>query len=418
MATGRITKRSVDSLKQAERDQYLWDSELAGFGLKVTPAGRKVFLVQYRLGGRMGQTRRVTIGRYGPLTTEQARQQAKHILGRIAAGQDVAGEQRRGNQSISISQLCDLYLDEGCATKKTSTLIRDRSRIERHIKPLLGQKSARLVSQADIDRFMQDVAVGKTAKDVKTGFRGRAIVTGGQGTARECVTLLGSVFSFAVSRGLREDNPAWKIKKFPARKMERFLSATELASLGEVLGDAQKGENPFAIAAIKLLILTGARKGEILSLKWEYVDFERNCFRLPESKTGAKVISVGAPVLELLASLPRIEGNPYVFPGASGKHFVGLQKVWERVRKRAGLEDVRLHDLRHSFASIAVAGGDSLYLVGKVLGHQRAATTERYAHLADHPVQAVADRTAGQIAAAMKAGNGEAEIVSLPNRRA
>jgi integrase len=401
MATGRISKTTVDGLTPKQADDYLWDQALKGFGVKVTPAGSKVYLVQYRLGGRSGRTRRVTIGKHGPLTPDQARREAKHILGQVANHHDVAEERRQAHKSISISQLCDLYLTEGCATKKESTLVRDRSRIERHIKPLLGRKSVKLVSQVDIGRFMQDVAAGKSARDVRTGFRGRAIVAGGKGAARECVTLLGSIFTFAVNRGLREDNPARKIKKFPARKMERFLSALELARLGETLSAAEGRENPFAIAAIRLLLLTGARKGEIMSLRWDYVDMEGPCLRLPDSKTGAKTIPLGAAAMEVLAKLSRLESNPYVFPSISGGHFVGLQKVWERIRRQAGLEDVRLHDLRHSFASVAVAGGDSLYLVGKVLGHQQAATTERYAHLADDPVRAVADRTAEQIAAAM-----------------
>ena len=419
MATGKISKRAVDALSPGDKDTYLWDSVLSGFGLKVTPTGGKTYLVQYRLGGRKGRTRRVKIGKHGPLTPDQARQQAKHILGRVAAGHDVAEEQKQSHQSITVRKLCDLYLAEGCATKKPSTLLRDRSRIERHIKPLLGKRSVKSITRADVERFMQDVAAGKTATNVKTGFRGRAIVTGGKGTARECVVLLGSMFTFAVNRGLRAANPAWKVKKYKARKLERFLSPAELARLGDALSTAQQeGGNPFAVAAIRLLALTGARKSEILTLRWEHVDTERGCLRLPDSKTGAKVIPLGAAALEALSEIPRIEGNPYVLPGLEGRHFVGLQKAWEHIRKRAGLEDVRLHDLRHSFASVAVSGGDSLYLVGKVLGHKHAGTTERYAHLSDDPVRAVADRTASSIAAAMNGKKeGKARVVPLPGRR-
>ena len=206
---------------------------------------------------------------------------------------------------------------------------------------------------------------------------------------------------------------------YEGEKRKRYLAASELADLGDALSAAQQdGENPFAVAAIRLLVLTGARKSEIPTLKWEHVDAEHGYLQLPDSKTGAKVIPLGAAALETLSEIPRIEGNPYVLPGREGRYFVGLQKTWERIRRRAGLEDVRLHDLRHSFASMAVAGGDSLYLVGKVLGHQQARTTERYAHLADDPLRAVADKTAGQIAAAMKNGNSGAEVVDLPMRKA
>ncbi len=421
MATGRISKRTVDALKPGERDRYLWDRDLTGFGVKVTPAGGRTYVVQYRLGGRSGRTRRITLGKHGSVTPDEARQMAKHALGRVAGGHDVAEEQRQAADSISVNQLCDLYVAEGCATKKLSSLLGDRARIERHIKPLLGRRSVKAVTRADIERLMQDVATGKTAVNVKTGFRGRAIVTGGKGAARECVVLLGAIFSFAVDRGLRPDNPVSGVKKFRTRKMERFLSPAELATLGEVLIAAeQQGESSVAINTIRLLLLTGARKGEMLNLKWDWVDFERGCLRLPDSKTGAKVIPLGAPALELLTSLPRIENNPYVLPSdkADG-HFVGVQKFWERIRKRAGLADTRLHDLRHSYASVAVAGGDSLYLIGKVLGHRQSRTTERYAHIADDPLRAVADRTAGAIAAAMNGKHdGGAEVVPLPKRKA
>ncbi|MEJ2122047.1 MAG: site-specific integrase [Alphaproteobacteria bacterium] len=300
---------------------------------------------------------------------------------------------------MTINELCTLYVSEGCSTKSESTVLRDKSRIESHIKPLLGSKRLNTLTRAEIERFQHEVADGKTARNVKTGSRGRSVVRGGKGAARESLALLSAMLSFAVSRGLREDNPARGVKRYKQRTLERFLLPDELARLGEALASAERAEmNPAATAAVRLLTLTGCRKSEILTLKWEHIDFDRGCLRLPESKTGAKVVPLGAPALELLSKLPRWEGNPYVLPGASGRHFVGLQKVWERIRKSAQLEDVRLHDLRHSFASVAVAGGDSLYLVGKVLGHRQARTTERYAHLHDDPVRAVAERASRQIA--------------------
>ncbi len=285
----KITKRLVDAARSNKRDTFIWDSAITGFGLKVTPAGNRIYVIQYRIPGRL---RRYTIGKHGsPWTPAKARKEASRLRGLIAAGIDPAEEKAKARADPTIAELCELYVAEGCATKKPSTLLRDRSRIDRHIKPLLGRRSVKSIARADVERLMQDVAAGKTATDVKTGFRGRTIVTGGKGTARECVVLLGSIFTFAVNRGLRADNPAWKVKKYKARKLERFLSPAEMAQLGDALSTAQqKGASPFAVAAIRLLVLTGARKSEILTLKWNHVDTERGCLRLPDSKTGAKVI--------------------------------------------------------------------------------------------------------------------------------
>ena len=414
----KITKRAVDAAVPGKRDAFLWDTDLTGFGLKVTPAGNRIYVLQYRFGRRLC---RYTIGKHGaPWTPEAARREAARLRGMIAAGTNPAEAKADSRRDITVRQLCDLYLSEGCTTKRPSTLATDRSNIERHIKPVLGRKAVRAVTRADIERFQRDVAAGKTATDVRTGPRGRAIVQGGKGTAARAVAVLGAIFTFAVKRGLRLDNPVRGVARFKGQKKERFLTTGELAQLGDALTAAeQEGFNPVAAAAIRLLVMTGARKSEILTLRWEWVDFERSCLRLPDSKTGAKVVPLGAPALELLASLPRIENNPHVLPGEkAGGHFVGLQKAWARLRDRAGLPDVRIHDLRHSFASVAVAGGDSLYLVGKVLGHRQARTTEAYAHLQAGPVRAVADRTARQIAAAMNGGDGGAEVVALPKRKA
>jgi integrase len=266
---------------------------------------------------------------------------------------------------------------------------------------------------------MADIAAGKTATDEKTGPRGRARVRGGQGTANRTTALLSSMLAFAVARGFRPDNPARGIKKYRQRDHDRFLSPEELKTLGEALTLAEAdGENPFAIGAIRLLLLTGCRKNEILSLRWAWVDFERASLRLPDSKTGAKTVPLAAPALELLRAMPRIEGNDHVFPSAKGGgYFVGLQKVWARIRDMANMPDVRLHDLRHSFASVGAASGDSLYIIGKLLGHAQSRTTQRYAHLADEPLRAAAERISGQIAAAIKGGDG-AEVIELPKQKA
>ncbi len=265
MPVGKITKRAVDAANPDGRDAYLWDSELTGYGLKVTPGGTRVYLVQYRLGGRRGRTRRVTIGKHGsPWTPETARKEAKRLLGEVAAGRDPAEEKAKARDDMTVDELCDLYLAEGCSTKKPSTLSVDRGRIERHIKPLLGRKRARSVTRSDVERLLRDVAAGKTARVEKTRPRGRANVRGGKGTANRTVSLLSAIFSFAVGRGIRSDNPALRIKRYPGTRHERFLTPSELAALGDVLDVAEKGdENPVAIAAIRLLTLTGCRKSEI-----------------------------------------------------------------------------------------------------------------------------------------------------------
>ena len=427
----RLTKRVVDGAEPGPSDRFLWDSDVSGFGLKITPSGRKVYVLQYRIGGRSGSSRRYTIGRHGaPWTPETARKEAERLLGQVATGQDPSAAREAKKRELTVSALCDLYLAEGCATKKASTLATDQARIERHIKPLLGQRSIGELTRADVERFLQDVAGGKTKADVKTKKRGRAIVRGGKGTATRTVGLLGGILTFAVDRSLISQNPVRGVKRFPDRKGERFLSATELQRLGGALEIAgASGVNPAAIAAIRLLILTGCRRGEILGLRWEWVDFEHGCLRLPDSKTGAKIVPVGAPALELLAEVPRHQGSPYVFAATVRRpqrkkdgtttdrvhrpevHLVGLPRVWRQVCELAGLNDVRLHDLRHSFASVAAARGDSLLMIGKLLGHKSASTTQRYAHLAADPVKAAADRIAETIAASMKPPKG---VVDAP----
>jgi integrase len=304
---------------------------------------------------------------------------------------------------MTVAQLCDLYLAEGCQTKSASTLATDRGRIERHIKPLIGRERIGELTRGDIERFLRDVAIGKTKADVRTGPHGRAIVEGGTGTATRTVGLLGGIFSFAVARGLQAENPVRGVKRYRDRRGEKFLSPAELALLGAKLRDFEvNGANPAAIAIIRLLAFTGARKSEIVGLQWKEVDFTHNCLRLGNSKTGPKVVQLGAPAAKVLASLPHDRHAIWVFPARSGPgHFQGLEKVWRLLRIAAGLPNLRLHDLRHSFASTGLAVGDALAVIGALLGHADVKTTARYAHLADDPVRIAANRISGAIAAAM-----------------
>ncbi len=398
----KLTKAAADSTPPSTKDIYLWDANLPGFGLKITPTGHRVYLIQYRMNGRKGRTRRVTLGQHGVVTTDAARKKAKALLAQVQLGEDPAAVLTLARQDITLSALCDRYLAEGCADKKASTLATDRSNISRHIKPLLGTLPIRQVERVDIERFQRNVAAGVSKADVKTRKRGRAIVTGGKGTAARAVAVLGAIFTFAQKHGLRTNNPVRGVVLFKGEKRERFLTASEFSALGKALDALEaRGTSNYAAMAIRLLAMTGCRKAEVLTLQWSHVDFERSCLRLPDSKTGAKVVPLGQTAMRLFDKIKRQADCPYVFPGANGKHLVGLQKIWEGIRADAGLSDVRLHDLRHSFASMGVSDGLSLPIIGKVLGHTQVRTTQRYAHLSDDPVRLAVDGISDKVSTAL-----------------
>ncbi len=407
----KITKKLVDTLAPSGRDGVLWDDELSGFGIRITAAGVKSYVVQYRI---MGRSRRMTIARHGVMTPEEARKEAKLILADVARGLDPAEARDEQRRDLTVSELCDLYVSEGMTTKKASTIASDKGKLERHVKPLLGKRLLRSITRADIERLQADIAAGKTAADIKGGFKSRSIVTGGRGTAARTLGLLSGVFQFAVNRNLRPDNPVRGVKRFAEKKCERFLSPTEMARLGKALAElADEGGNPTAINVLRLLALTGCRRGEITGLRWEWVDWERACIRFPDSKTGAKVVPLGAAALKLLTELSEETSAGPVFAGSGATgSTTAVWRVWDKARERAKLPDVRIHDLRHSFASVGAAGGDSLVVIGALLGHRDTTTTARYAHLSNDPLKAAADRIAGSIAAAMKGKTGD-NIVPL-----
>jgi integrase len=285
--------------------------------------------------------------------------------------------------------------------------------VQNHIKPLLGTKRLSVVAYSDVVRFQAAVRDGKTATDRKgVRPRSRILVRGGVGCARHSMITLAAIFAFGVKRGLLEKNPAVGVERFAPGKKERFLSAAELARLGEAIAAAEAaGSSPVALAIIRVLALTGARLGEVRKLRWDEVDFERGCLRLPDSKTGFKTIPLGAAASAVIAAQGR--HSEHVFPSAVRVGPVAdIARVWRRVRAAAGLDNVRLHDLRHSFASGIVNAGGSLPVIGAILGHRNVATTARYAHLSDDPVKAAADRASASVAAAL-AGNPGAEVVPL-----
>lgn len=420
----KITKRLIDTLRPGASDVLVWDDALPGFGVRLKPSGKGAYVIQYRNAER--RSRRYTVGKVGVLTPEEARQAARALLSGVATQKaDPAGERDQVKASPTVAELVELYLKDGPAAKpakKASSWAVDASNLRRHVVPLLGRRRLSSLGKPDIQRFQRDVTDGKSAADEKTGKkRGRAIVEGGPGTAARATVVLGAMLQWAVSQGYATENPAKGVKLNKLRHRERFLSTAELTKLGEALAAAEKkGVNKRSLAALRLLLLTGCRKNEILSLRWEHVDFDRAALRLPDSKTGAKIVPLGAPALAVLKGLKAGEGKSrepqragYVFPAARGDgHHVGLPSVWRKLTKAAGLRDVRIHDLRHGFASVAVAGGSSLYLVGKVLGHTQAATTERYAHLELDPMRALVDQVSGRIAGAID-GRPAAKVVRL-----
>jgi integrase len=403
----KITKRLVDRVEHRQATYLVRDTELKGFVLVVTPAGAKSYAVDYRAGsGRGAPKRRLTIGKHGsPWTPEMARTEAKRLLAEVAAGRDPAMTRQAARNALTFADLIDLYLAEGVSHKKTSTLKADRGRIEHHLQPLLGKLPSNRIGRAEIERMRNAVAAGKTAETIASGEKRKpgGIATGGKGAAAQCVALVSSIFAFAIGRGLVSDNPARGVKKAPVRKIERFLSEAEIGRLAEALdAESERSGNLYGSTAIKLLLLTGCRLGEIVNLFWEHVEFEHGCLRLPDSKSGAKVVYLNPPVRLLLEELPRLADNPRVIPGlrADGGS-AAIQNTWKRARAAAGLANVRLHDLRHSFASVGAAGGLSLPVIGALLGHKHSTTTARYAHLSADPLRAANDAVGAKIAAAM-----------------
>ena len=399
---GKITKKMVDGIKPEAKDVFLWDTALAGFGVRVKPSGHKGFLVQYRHEGR---TRRFTLGAFGELTVDEARRMAKKILADVASGADPSQERKDGRQALTVKDLAIRYLREHAeARKKQSSIDRDRQLIARFVLPLLGPMKIRAVTRPDVVQLHHKIGQDTPVQ------------------ANRLLACLSKMFSLAISWGLRPDalgNPCQYVQRFKESVRERFLTMDELARLGQALADAELDgrEMPGAVTAIRLLLLTGLRREEVLTLQWADVDLEHGVLHLRDSKTGGRSVPISAVALEVLASTPRQAGIPYVCQGkVFGRPFVGLPRVWYRICQNAGLEGVRIHDLRHSFASVGASGGMGLPILGKLLGHTQAATTARYSHLYQDPLKQAADQIGGRIAEALAAAPGE-KVVDLAGRR-
>jgi len=396
---GKLTKRLVESIGPSDSDSFVWDAELKGFGLKVTPRGNRIYILHFRAKGRL---KRFTIGKHGPITCDQARQEAAKLLGQVAAGVDPAEAKAIERKVVTMADFAGRYLEEHAESKKKPrSLAEDRRMLTSYILPALGGRKIDAVSRGDVAKLHHSLR--------ETPYQ-----------ANRVLALVSKMFNLAERWGLRPDgsNPCRHVEKYKEAKRERFLSADELGRLGAALSQAEAGgESPHAVAAIRLLLLTGARLNEILTLQWSMVDFPGACLRLEDSKTGRRVIHLSPPALELLAGIPRLEGNPYVIPGERPEsHWVNLSKPWRRMSARAGIE-ARLHDLRHSHASVAAAAGLGLPIIGGLLGHTQAATTQRYAHLADDPLKAAAAEVGRRIAEALSRSPESKVVVLRKGRR-
>jgi integrase len=456
----KLTKTSVERIQPEARDIIVWDTDLSGFFVKVTPKGRRAYGVYYR--NAEGRERRPMLGAHGPsFTTEQARAKAEKWLARVALGEDPSGERQDLRQAATVSELADMYLAEHAKLrKKAASYAADKRNLDNHILPLIGTMKAANVEPADVARVLRAVAEGRTAKSEKVRPRVLRKVTGGKGAANRCLALLSFMLGrFAETKKLRPygANPCRHMKKYRTAHSEkgraRFLSPREFARLGEAIENCRRNgtELPAILNAIELYAYTGCRRDEILTLQWQHVDFEAKCLRLPDSKTGEKIVPLGAPALKALSEITREPKNPYVIVGTQeGKHFVGIEKAWRRVRARASvttwaadpdekisglvarlkeklereptakecmkaakvatvtlptaLTDVCLHDLRRSFGSVGAKSGMSLLLIGKAMSHKSTKATEVYARLSDDATRQAIDEISSQVASLLRPG--------------
>ncbi len=321
MATEKLTKSIVDAIAPSDRDLFIWDSQIPGFGVRVRAGGSKTFVAQYRAGGgRSGTSRRFTLGRYGAITVDEARDAAKKVLGSVANGSDPAGDRHAKRREMTVGQLIDLYAKEGADHLKERNRRWMMSRLQHHVVPLLGRKKISEVRVSDVEQFMRDVKAGKTAKDERGDKpRARIIVKGGAGAATKGVRDLSAVFTFAVRQELVAANPCAPVKKPADGKRNRFLSLDEVKRLGKAL-DAMEADGmpPKAVAIMRLWALTGCRRDEIAGLKWSEIDFERACLRLENTKTGRSVRPLSGAALALIQAQPRVDDAVYVFPSEDG----------------------------------------------------------------------------------------------------
>ena len=386
----RITKRTVDALFVESGDAVFWDRDLAGFGVRVHATGRKVYVVQSR--GPTGP-KRVTLGRHGDLPAEEARKRAAVVIDRIKQGEDPVP--RPPEPELTVSDLSERFMSTHVNVHcKPNTIATYRSVLDKHILPVLGMMPIGDVGRGEISALHHRLH-------------------GTPAMANQAVKLVSKMYSLAEAWGNMPPgrNPCGSVRRYRERSRERFLTPEEFRRLGRVLQEIEKDGSmwPPAIAALRLLMLTGCRKREILTLRWEDVDRTTGELRLRHAKAGPRMVPLTVPVLAVLDGIPRIEGNPWVLVGQrQGTGLTKLDNYWQSIREQAGLEDVRIHDLRHSYASRALALGEGLPTIGKLLGHRKVGTTARYAHLMRDAEKEAATRVGDSIGAHLESQDTEA----------
>lgn len=407
----RLNQRFVNALRPNadDKDAVIFDDALPGFGVRVKPTGAVSWIIQYR--NAHGRSRRFTLAPYGrgeaKLTAAQARKRAKLMLG-TAREDDPAAAKRAVRGAITVNQLCDEYLKLGANQIKASTLLVDKSRIERHVKPLLGTLPVASLKPADMEKFVHDVQTGKTATGAARGTHASERKPGGQTTGGPAVAartlgMLATILQRAVRDGIIDKNPARGIARPRDNARKPKFSFDRVATLGTSLRLAEKeGENQTGMRAIRFLLLSGCRRMEALALQWGTVDFEGHCLRFEDTKSGTQIRPMGMAALKLLSDIRPDGARPadYVFTSASRRgHFVGLPRVWKRICRRAKIDDVNIHGLRHWFASAAAGLQYSEFVIAGLLGHRVKGVTARYATAPDSALLAAADNVSVTLAA-------------------
>jgi integrase len=396
----KFTKREIEAVKPAEKRQYFFDDSFPGFALRVSEKGVKSFWYTYRVGkGRSAEKKWVHLGKYPAMTVEQARQLCKEKAAVVAMGEDPAATLQEEKTALFIAEALDAFQEEYVPKLKPSSIAFYKIAIEKHLKPAVGRLQAKKMGYSEAARFHASM------KDKPY-------------MANRCIAVLSVFLNWCELHGYRDKhtNPCKEIKLYKEIKRQEFMGAAELGILGDTLDRMEKtwherkeaktrrsseiegvdAITPHAAAALRLLLFTGARRGEILSLKWSYLDLGLGIARLPDSKTGFKVVQLPAPAVVILEGLPRI--SEFVFPAASATgHMVSIRQAWMNVLKQARLTGWRIHDLRHALASMMINSGASLPIVGKILGHTQASTTQRYAHLEDNPARKALEIAAAKI---------------------